>query len=57
VGSKDEIVAALLADPILPRATEFRLELPYEFPRDLYEQILTDFLPIAAEVARHNLAA
>lgn len=50
VGSTEEIAAQLLADPILPLATEFRLELPYEFPREDYEQILSDFLKIRARV-------
>lgn len=51
VGSAEEIIAILRADPIVPFATEFRLELPYEFPADDYEQILTDFLPIAAALS------
>lgn len=48
VGTGDEILAALAADPVLPLASEFRLELPYEFEPDDYAQILTDFARLAA---------
>lgn len=34
VGNAEEIFTRLHADPIHSLATEFRLELPYEFPRD-----------------------
>ena len=43
VGSSDEIVARLQADPVLYQVEELRLELPYEFARQDYEQILSDF--------------
>lgn len=44
VGSSDEIVERLLADPVLPLVSELRLELPYEFAPDEYRQILTDMI-------------
>lgn len=42
VGSSEQIVEWLLSDPVLPLVDELRLELPYEFSRAEYEQILTD---------------
>ncbi|GGL46684.1 LLM class flavin-dependent oxidoreductase [Nocardia jinanensis] len=42
VGTADEIVHRLRTDPVLVRTTELRLELPYEFHRGDYEQILHD---------------
>ncbi len=42
VGTAEEILERLHADPLLPEVTELRLELPYEFGRDDYEQILQD---------------
>lgn len=42
VGTSEEIVAALRADPVLPLVSELRLELPYEFTPAEYEQILSD---------------
>lgn len=42
VGTSDQIIEWLLADPVLPLVDELRLELPYEFSRAEYEQILTD---------------
>lgn len=44
VGSSEQIVDWLLADPVLSRVSELRLELPYEFTLPQYEQILTDFI-------------
>jgi alkanesulfonate monooxygenase SsuD/methylene tetrahydromethanopterin reductase-like flavin-dependent oxidoreductase (luciferase family) len=43
VGSRDEILETLARDPIAQRVSEFRLELPYEFPHDDYIQIVEDF--------------
>lgn len=50
IGSSDEIVELLLADPVLPQVSELRLELPYEFALDEYVQIITDF---ATRIAPH----
>lgn len=48
VGSADAILTELRADPVLPHATAFRLELPYDFEQSDYEQILDDFLRLVA---------
>jgi alkanesulfonate monooxygenase SsuD/methylene tetrahydromethanopterin reductase-like flavin-dependent oxidoreductase (luciferase family) len=40
VGTSEQILERLLADPILPHVRELRLELPYEFEHDEYRQIL-----------------
>lgn len=42
VGTSEEIIERLHADPVLARTSELRLELPYEFHREDYEQILHD---------------
>ncbi|MCF1445534.1 LLM class flavin-dependent oxidoreductase [Agrobacterium vitis] len=44
VGSSDDILEWLHADPILSEVTELRLELPYEFEQGEYRQILQDFV-------------
>lgn len=44
VGSAAEIAERLLADPVVRQIGELRLELPYDFAPDEYEQILTDFM-------------
>lgn len=44
VGTSDEILEALFADPVVGQVRELRLELPYEFERHEYEQILSDFI-------------
>ncbi|MFT4197348.1 MAG: LLM class flavin-dependent oxidoreductase [Pseudoxanthomonas sp.] len=44
VGTSEQIVERLRADPILPQVREFRLELPYEFSYAQYRQILHDFI-------------
>ncbi len=44
VGSSDEILERLFADPILPHVRELRLELPYEFEDEDYRQIVHDFV-------------
>ncbi|OIS94719.1 LLM class flavin-dependent oxidoreductase [Brucella cytisi] len=43
VGTAEQILETLAADPVLPLVSEFRLELPYEFHAEDYAQILTDF--------------
>ncbi|MGO7533400.1 LLM class flavin-dependent oxidoreductase [Rhizobium leguminosarum] len=48
VGTSDEILAQLFADPILPEVSELRLELPYEFEHEEYRQILHDFVTLIA---------
>lgn len=48
VGSADQILSQLYADPILPHATAFRLELPYDFELGEYEQILDDVARLIA---------
>lgn len=50
VGTTEQILAALRADPVLPRAGHFRLELPYEFETADYRQILRDFTRIIPEL-------
>ncbi|MNW12726.1 hypothetical protein D3C71_2104890 [compost metagenome] len=42
VGTSEQILERLLADPILPHVRELRLELPYEFEHEEYRQILDD---------------
>lgn len=42
VGSSDQILETLARDPILAEVRELRLELPYEFQPQEYEQILDD---------------
>ncbi|MBL4926642.1 LLM class flavin-dependent oxidoreductase [Fuscibacter oryzae] len=46
IGTLDEILDHLSHDPIAQRVSEFRLELPYEFPHDDYAQIVRDFARI-----------
>ncbi|MGK8503242.1 LLM class flavin-dependent oxidoreductase [Nocardia asiatica] len=48
VGTADEIIDRLRADPVLARTSELRLELPYEFHRADYEQILHDTVELIA---------
>ncbi|MEV6020778.1 LLM class flavin-dependent oxidoreductase [Streptomyces sp. NPDC051997] len=48
VGTSEQILEQLTADPVLGQVSELRLELPYEFHREEYEQILHD--------ARHLIA-
>ena len=51
VGTSDQILERLFADPILPHVSELRLELPYEFEDEEYRQIVHDFaLRIAPEL-------
>ncbi len=42
VGTAEEILERLAADPVVSTVSELRLELPYEFDRTDYEQILHD---------------
>ncbi|MEU7301520.1 LLM class flavin-dependent oxidoreductase [Streptomyces sp. NPDC007189] len=42
VGTAEQILEQLTADPVLAQVSELRLELPYEFHRAEYEQILHD---------------
>lgn len=42
VGTAEQILERLHADPVLAQSPELRLELPYEFHREDYEQILHD---------------
>ncbi|APG95108.1 LLM class flavin-dependent oxidoreductase [Sinorhizobium americanum] len=42
VGTSEEILERLFADPLLPAVSELRLELPYEFEEENYRQILED---------------
>ncbi|BDT99550.1 LLM class flavin-dependent oxidoreductase [Nocardia sputorum] len=48
VGPAAEIVDRLRADPVLAQTAELRLELPYEFHRADYEQILHDTVELIA---------
>lgn len=48
VGTSDEILTKLFDDPILPLATEFRMELPYDFPEEDYRQVMHDFVHAVA---------
>ena len=42
VGTSDEILELLRKDPLLPQVSELRVELPYNFSGEDYEQILGD---------------
>ncbi|MFG2958446.1 LLM class flavin-dependent oxidoreductase [Streptomyces sp. NPDC048291] len=48
VGTAEQILERLTADPVLAEVTELRLELPYEFHREEYEQILHDIRHLVA---------
>jgi alkanesulfonate monooxygenase SsuD/methylene tetrahydromethanopterin reductase-like flavin-dependent oxidoreductase (luciferase family) len=57
VGTADEIVERLLADPVLAEVRELRLELPYDLPFENYHQILEDFTTrIAPHLGRQSSA-
>lgn len=43
VGTSAQILEWLREDPVLPQVNELRLELPYDFPQEAYQQILSDF--------------
>ncbi|MFM0054127.1 LLM class flavin-dependent oxidoreductase [Paraburkholderia phytofirmans] len=64
VGTADEIVSRLLADPVVGQVRELRLELPYDLPFENYQQILEDVVTRVApelgwrpEAAREAVAA
>ncbi|WP_185546183.1 LLM class flavin-dependent oxidoreductase [Variovorax sp. KBW07] len=42
VGTSDEILERLRKDPVLSQVSELRVELPYNFSGEEYEQILSD---------------
>lgn len=48
VGTAEEILERLAADSALTGISELRLELPYEFHREDYEQILHDTVRLIA---------
>ncbi|MFE9787061.1 LLM class flavin-dependent oxidoreductase [Nocardia salmonicida] len=48
VGTAEQILEQLRADPVLAQTSELRLELPYEFQREDYEQILHDTVHLIA---------
>jgi alkanesulfonate monooxygenase SsuD/methylene tetrahydromethanopterin reductase-like flavin-dependent oxidoreductase (luciferase family) len=48
VGTSEEILERMSADPILPQVEELRLELPYEFEDEEYRQIIHDFVTLVA---------
>lgn len=48
VGTSEQILERLFADPILPQVSELRLELPYEFEDEEYRQIIHDFVTFIA---------
>ncbi|MBK6010658.1 LLM class flavin-dependent oxidoreductase [Streptomyces sp. MBT53] len=48
VGTAEQILEQLTADPVVSAVSELRLELPYEFRREEYEQILHDVLHLVA---------
>ncbi|MFJ3669574.1 LLM class flavin-dependent oxidoreductase [Streptomyces sp. NPDC090106] len=58
VGTAEQILERLTADPVLAEVSELRLELPYEFHREEYEQILHDVRHlIAPELGWRPVAA
>ncbi|WP_433754764.1 LLM class flavin-dependent oxidoreductase [Nocardia sp. CA-135398] len=48
VGTAEQILDRLRNDPVLTQTSELRLELPYEFDRGDYEQILYDTVQLIA---------
>lgn len=48
VGTSEEIVERLRADPAVAAVSELRLELPYEFEQHDYERILHDVRSLIA---------
>ncbi len=48
VGTSEQILIALLQDPVLREVGELRLELPYNFEAEDYEQIIDDFIRLIA---------
>ncbi len=55
VGTSEQILERLFADPIVAEVGELRLELPYEFEDEEYRQILHDFsIRIAPQLGWFN---
>lgn len=51
VGTAEQILEQLHQDPLLHEVSELRIELPYEFNIEEYQQILTDFIErVAPEI-------
>jgi alkanesulfonate monooxygenase SsuD/methylene tetrahydromethanopterin reductase-like flavin-dependent oxidoreductase (luciferase family) len=48
VGTAEQILDQLAADPVVSAVSELRLELPYEFRQEEYEQILHDVRHLVA---------
>lgn len=48
VGTSEQILEQLHQDPVLHELSELRIELPYEFNFEQYQQILTDFIELVA---------
>ncbi|MFD4526262.1 LLM class flavin-dependent oxidoreductase [Streptomyces sp. NPDC058470] len=48
VGTAEQILEQLAADPVVSAVSELRIELPYEFRREEYEQILHDVRHLVA---------
>lgn len=48
VGTSDEILDSLRKDPVLGLVDELRIELPYRFAAEAYEQILSDVARLIA---------
>jgi alkanesulfonate monooxygenase SsuD/methylene tetrahydromethanopterin reductase-like flavin-dependent oxidoreductase (luciferase family) len=57
VGTAEQILDRLLADPVIALSSELRLELPYEFHRGDYEQILGDTVDLIAPALGWNAHA
>lgn len=58
VGSSEQILELLHQDPLLHQVEELRIELPYEFNIEEYEQILSDFIErVAPEIGWNKRAA
>ncbi|RDJ27704.1 flavin-dependent oxidoreductase [Bosea caraganae] len=54
VGTAEQILEKLALDPVLPHVQELRLELPYNFDRPDYEQILSDAIRLIAPELGHS---
>ncbi|SEF94595.1 LLM class flavin-dependent oxidoreductase [Bosea lathyri] len=48
VGTAEQILEKLTRDPVLGRVQELRLELPYQFEAEDYQQIIGDFIRLIA---------
>lgn len=58
VGTSEQILERLTADPVIAQVSELRLELPYEFHQEEYEQILHDVRHLVApELGWHPAAS